>query len=493
VATINLSTRSAETARADALVVGIVKQGEDVGSVPGVGSAEDALRDRFRSLKATGERGEVTTVLSDGVVSAPIVAGVGLGERDDDGALDEEVLRRSAGAAVRVLGKYRQVAVALPATDLDEVRAVAEGALLGAYIYDRYLGTKRPKVGTVTVLTPIGRQSAARTTVQEAAAVATATNFARDLVNAPPNDLYPASFATAVRRESRGRSVRVSVLDETQLARQGYGGILGVGQGSTRPPRLMRMAYRPAGAAGHLAFVGKGITFDSGGYTIKPGPAMVTMKSDMAGAAAVMAATLAIAELGVPISVTAYACLAENMVSGGAVRPDDVITMFGGQTVEISNTDAEGRLVLADGIAAASGDKPDAIVDVATLTGHIVAAMGHRMGGVFANDETLSVDIVGAARRAGEQLCPLPIPDEMREKARASRIADLSQHHGERAGGTVFAAAFLREFVGAGIPWAHLDIAGPAFNDGSPHGYTPSGGTGMGVRTLVQLARERAG
>jgi leucyl aminopeptidase len=268
--------------------------------------------------------------------------------------------------------------------------------------------------------------------------------------------------------------------------------MMGVGKGSSRPPRMVKLSYKPSKAVAHLAFVGKGITFDSGGLSIKPANSMVTMKCDMSGAAAVVAATFAIADLGLPVRVTTYACLAENMPSGNATRPGDVLTMYGGKTVEVLNTDAEGRLVLADGITAANADKPDLIVDVATLTGACVVALGQRVSGVFSNDDDLLEELPRTAERAGELMWPLPIPDEMKEKLRTTKVADLSQHNPESWGGALFAAAFLREFVGDGISWAHLDIAGPAFNDGTPYGYTPKGGTGAAVRTLVQLAAERS-
>jgi leucyl aminopeptidase len=206
----------------------------------------------------------------------------------------------------------------------------------------------------------------------------------------------------------------------------------------------------------------------------------------------VAAATFAIAELGLPVRVTAYACLAENMPSGKATRPGDVLTMYGGTTVEVLNTDAEGRLVLADGITTANRVKPDLIIDVATLTGACVVALGTKLSGVFSNDEDLLHRLPEIAAGAGEQMWPLPIPDEMYDKVRTTKIADLSQHNPDAWGGALYAAAFLREFVAEGTAWAHLDIAGPAFNEGGPFGYTPKGGTGAAVRTLIALAKDRA-
>jgi leucyl aminopeptidase len=347
-------------------------------------------------------------------------------------------------------------------------------------------------VAELVVLSELARSKPAKRALEEATTVADAVNFARDLINQPPNDLYPESFATELTSRAKRSKVKVAVTDEKALEAGGYGGILGVGKGSARPPRLVTLAYKPSRPVAHIALVGKGITFDSGGLSIKPSNAMVTMKCDMSGAAAVAAATFAIAELGLPVRVTGYACLAENMPSGGASRPGDVLTMYGGQTVEVMNTDAEGRLVLADGISSANQDKPDLIIDVATLTGACVVALGRNTSGVFSNDDDLQRELPAVAERAGEHMWAMPIADEMREKVHTTKIADLSQHNPEPWGGAMFAAAFLREFVADGIPWAHLDIAGPAFNEDPPSGYTPKGGTGTAVRTLVQLAVERS-
>ena len=418
-----------------------------------------------------------------------MLVAAGLGSK---GSSDHETLRRAAGAAARALAGTGTVAFALPADDPDSIRAIAEGALLGGYAYDRYLEKKHEPIGEVVVLSDAGRSAAGRAALDAAVAVADAVNYARDLVNTPPNDLYPESFADDLKARARGTGVRVSVTDEKALADKGYGGIMGVGMGSARPPRLVRLTYNPPKARSHIAFVGKGITFDSGGLSIKPASSMPTMKCDMSGAAAVASATFAIAALAIPVRVTTYACLAENMPSGHATRPGDVLTMYGGKTVEVLNTDAEGRLVLADGITTANAGKPDLIVDVATLTGACVVALGTRVSGVFSNDDSLLEQIPDIAGSVGETMWPLPIPDEMTDKLRTTKVADLSQHNPEAWGGALFAAAFLREFVGEGIAWAHLDIAGPAFNEGAPFGYTPKGGTGTAVRTLVALANDRA-
>ncbi len=435
--------------------------------------------------------GDTCKVPTGGKLKAPLLVVVGLGPAPE-GETDLESLRRACGSAARATAGKKTVVLALPAESDAQIRAVTEGALLGNYGFDRYLSTKHEPVGEFVVISDVARSRGARQAVADATAVATAVNFARDLVNVPPNDLYPETFAQELKDRSKGSKVSVSISDEKALESKGYGGIMGVGKGSIRPPRLVKLSYKPSKAVAHLAFVGKGITFDSGGLSIKPSNAMATMKCDMSGAAAVSAAIFAIAELGLPVRVTVYACLAENMPSGHATRPGDVLTMYGGKTVEVLNTDAEGRLVLADGITTANSDKPDVLVDVATLTGACVVALGEKVAGVFANDDDLHQEIPAVAARAGEQMWPMPIPEEMKDKVRTTKIADLSQHNPEQWGGASYAAAFLREFVGEGIPWAHIDIAGPAFNEGSPEGYTPKGGTGSAVRTLVQLAAEKS-
>ncbi len=496
--TIGLRKAAAAKTRAAALVIGVTKTAKGVQPAPG--PSEDVAKAYGRSFAATvkalgvkGEVGDVTKLPGGDAVKADVIAVVGLGDADDD--LSLETLRRATGAAVRALSDSATIAVALPADTPERIRAIGEAVLLGGYSFTRYLSADQPKpVEEVVLLTDLARNKSAQEALAIALVVGRAVNTARDWVNTPAGDLDPTRFADDAVALAKGSDVRVSVLDEDQLARQGYGGILGVGQGSDRPPRLVTLSYQPKRkkAKTHLALVGKGITFDSGGLSIKPAAGMMTMKCDMSGAAAVAAAVFAIAELGLPIRVTGYAALAENMPSGKATRPGDVLAMYGGKTVEVLNTDAEGRLVLADAIATASETAPDLIVDVATLTGACVVALGTRISGVMSNDEELLETVPTIAERAGEAMWPLPISAEKAEKVKSSKIADLMQHDVERYGGALFAAAFLREFVGEGIPWAHLDIAGPAFNDGSPWGYTPKGGTGAAVRTLIQLAAERA-
>ncbi|MFC6342688.1 leucyl aminopeptidase family protein, partial [Nocardioides hankookensis] len=307
----------------------------------------------------------------------------------------------------------------------------------------------------------------------------------------------PPAFADAVAEATKtltkGRGapkVAITARVEKALAELSCGGILGVGGGSSAAPQLVELSYAPKDAKHHLALVGKGITFDSGGLTIKPAGSMSEMKSDMAGAAAVVQATYVIATLGLPIKVSTFVPMAENMISGNAVRPGDVLTIYGGTTVEVTNTDAEGRLVLADALVRATELKPDVLLDVATLTGHMVVALGDRVAGVMGSTEVVD-DVLAAATTAGEEMWPMPIPEAMSERIHSSKVADLAQHDWIRWGGGLFAAAFLREFT-AGIPWAHLDIAGPSYNSGGAWGHVTPGGTGVAVGTVVDFARALA-
>jgi leucyl aminopeptidase len=486
---ITVRKASAPTVKVDALVVGVAPADAGVTLLDGSADIDDALGGSLAAtlatLGATGKAEEVTLVPTGGSTTAPVVAAVGVGSTEPT----LEALRRAAGAVLRRLsGRATSIAFAFDG-DAARVGALAEGALLGSYTYDRYRsGNDRPKpVKSVTVLAQQPRDKSVKQALERARVLANAVNLTRSWVNTPPSDLYPAVFADEAKAVAKRAKLEVEVLDKKALTAGGYGGILGVGQGSERAPRLVRLAYRPARATKHLALVGKGITFDTGGLSLKTTDGMTTMKSDMSGAAAVIAATTAIAELGLPVAITAYAPLAENMPSGAAQRPSDVLRMYGGKTVEVLNTDAEGRLVLADAIARASEDQPDMIIDVATLTGACVVALGSRTFGIMSYDDDLAVRLRQVAQRMGEEGWPLPIPEDSRERLE-SKVADLANVASQRYGGALFAARFLQDFVADGISWAHLDIAGPAFNEGGPWGYTPAGGTGCGVRTLVGVA-----
>jgi leucyl aminopeptidase len=493
VSTVSLSRTDAAGVKTDVVVIGVVKLDSGVTLPAGTESLDAAYGGRLTQvladLGATGKTGEVTKVAGSRTGKSATLIAVGLGA-SPNGELKTEDLRAAAGVGVRAAKTTQSVALALPTPDADCVRAVAEGALIGRYSFTAYKSeatTDAP--GAITVLTELARTKEAKAALERAEVVAEAVHLTRDWVNTPPSDLSPADFAAQVVKLAKEHGVKVEVLDEKALAKDGYGGILGVGQGSANPPRLVRLSYQPKKPVAHLSFVGKGITFDSGGLSLKTAGGMVTMKADMAGAAAVVGATVAIARLGLPVQVTTYAAMAENMPSGSASRPSDVLTMYGGKTVEVLNTDAEGRLVLGDALVRASEDQPDLIVDVATLTGACVVALGNKVAGAFANNDAARDRVVDAAVAAGESMWPLPIPPEMLDKLKShSKIADLANITGEPWGGALAAAAFLGQFVADGIDWAHLDIAGPAFNEGGASGYTPNGGTGYGVRTLVELA-----
>ncbi len=506
---IALAAESADQIKADAVVVGVAAgpDGRPV-LVPGSDSINAALHRRLVAtlinLGATGQAGECHRIATLGATTAPVVVVVGLGTPVRRGQqFAPEVLRRATGVALRSLAGAGKVAISLGAdadgTITDEsVTAVADGALLGAYSYRRYrnatLHGYLPPVRSVVVLVADPIQRSTKQAIARAKIVCDAVCTVRDLVNTPPSDLHPREFVEIATAEASRVGLAIEVLDEKALKKGGYGGIVGVGQGSVNPPRLMRLAYRHPKATKTIALVGKGITFDSGGLSLKPAAPMEWMKSDMGGAAAVVMAMVAIAQLKLPVNVTGWAPLAENMPSGSAQRPSDVITIYGGKTVEVLNTDAEGRLVLADALVRASEELPDLIVDAATLTGAQLVALGTRMSGVMANDDDFRNAVVDAATRAGEQMWPMPIPPELR-KSLDSSVADIA-NMGESFGGMLVAASFLSEFVGKRdgepITWAHLDIAGPAFNQGDPYGYTPKGGTGAAVRTFVQLADDVA-
>ncbi|HET6299521.1 MAG TPA: leucyl aminopeptidase [Kribbella sp.] len=491
--TITLSKSDAAGVKTDVVVIGVVKLDGGVTLPAGTESLNAAyggkLVEVLSALGATGKAGEVTKVPGPKPGKSATLIAVGLGSAPD-GALKTEDLRTAAGIGVRAAKTAQSIAFALPTPDAECVRAVAEGALIGRYSFNAYKSEATDDVpGNLTVLTDLARSKEAKAALERAEIVADAVHQVRDWVNTPPSDLHPTEFAEHVQKLAKDHGVKVEVLDEKALAKGGYGGILGVGQGSTNPPRLIRLTYTPRKPVTHLAFVGKGITFDSGGLSLKTASGMISMKADMAGAAAVVGATIAIARLGLPVQITTYAAMAENMPSGSAARPSDVLTMYGGKTVEVLNTDAEGRLVLGDALVRASEDHPDLIVDVATLTGACVVALGTKVAGAFANSDTARDRVVDAAVIAGEAMWPLPVPSEMLDKLRShSKVADLANITGEPWGGALAAAAFLGDFVADGIDWVHLDVAGPAFNDGGASGYTSNGGTGYSVRTLVELA-----
>ena len=391
------------TTDADALVTGVF-QGQD-GPVLTLSTDEIDLMAALTALGATGKAEELTKIPTGGQLPAPVIVAVGLGP-EPGAAADREAylerLRRAAGAAARDLtaaapglkGRAKRVAVALPAGEPDEAEAVALGALLGGYAFRKYR-TASAAPGDVELIVHTAHDDAA----DRARVLAGAMSLVRDLVNTSPADMVPADLAAAAGQAAAAHGLSVQVLDENELAKEGFGGILAVGMGSVHPPRLVRLEYTHPDAARTVVFAGKGITFDSGGLSLKPPKAMETMKADMSGAAAVLAALQAIAELGPAVNVVGYLSLAENMPGGGAQRPSDVITIYGGKTVEVLNTDAEGRLVLADALARSESDRPSLLIDVATLTGAQTVALGNRTAGVMASDDSLAAEIGRASCR----------------------------------------------------------------------------------------------
>jgi leucyl aminopeptidase len=492
--TITATDHPLEKLTGDAVVVAVGKGPDGPLPTPGAEAVDRLLGGRLlpalADLGVRGTEDEVTRLPSFGQGPFPVVAVTGLGAPDGAGAYAPEAVRRAAGAASRALGGRRKVVSLLAAVggtpDAGRLHAVGEGALLGAYEFTAYkselpAGRLAPPSEFTIVVPDTG---AAETALRRVRAVADAVALVRDLVNTPPNDLYPAELAARGAAAGEKAGLAAEILDEDALASGGYGGILAVGQGSTRKPRLLRLSYTGPGTHNKkVALVGKGITFDSGGLSIKPALKMEDMKSDMAGAAAVIATVCLVAQLGLPVDVVATVPMAENLPSGTAYRPADVVTFRNGKKAEITNTDAEGRVVLADAIARAAEDRPDLLLETSTLTGAQLVALGTRTAGVMGSDE-LRDAVVAASRRSGEGMWPMPLPAELR-KGLDSPIADFVNANADRMGGMLVGGHFLAEFVPEGLPWAHIDIAGPSYNTGTPWGYTPKGGTGVPVRTLL--------
>jgi|UniRef100_UPI0040496856 leucyl aminopeptidase len=482
----------------DLLVVGLVSTNTKGGIAIESGDLALDSKSLLASLLEMGATGKADEVTKMPGGPARLMVFTGLGAKSS--TYSHESLRRAAGAAARALAGNAGATFALPTRDIAGVSAVAEGAAIGAYVFNDFRGSTKDDhksaLKSATIFSKLAGKSEAKEITGRASIIAKYTHLVRDLVNTPPSHLYPETFTkklTASVKAAGGVKVglKVTVWDEKQLKSQGFGGIIGVGQGSANPPRLLHISYTPkAKNVKRFAFVGKGITFDTGGLNLKAGLGMEAMKCDMSGAAAVCAATLAIAELGLPVAIECWAPLAENMPSDTATRPSDVITIFGGKTVEVLNPDAEGRLVLADGLmkAQSSKNKLDGIIDVATLTGAQVIALGTRTGAVMTNNQSFSDSFIAIAKETGEQFWPMPLPVELRASL-DSPVADLA-NIGDKNGGMMVAGLFLKEFVSDELPWLHLDIAGPAFNEGKAHGYTPVGGTGVSMRSLVRLVEQ---
>jgi leucyl aminopeptidase len=439
----------------------------------------------------TGAAGQTAVIA--GPDGGPTTMLVGVGPAV---GVDPDGLRRAAGVAVRNAGRVGSVGLRLldvvPAGSdttarVRAARAVAEGARLGAYRFTEFRSDAEDEVLTrVAVLAKGGARVAAA--VEQGVRIAEAQCLARDLVNTPGGTLTPAAFAEVAVEIAAREDLQVTVLGPDEIAAAGLGGLLGVNRGSNQEPRFVQLAYEPANPRGTLALVGKGITFDSGGLSIKSGEGMMTMKMDMGGAAAVLGAFSAIQAIKPRCRVLGYLPMTDNMSGGDATRPGDVLTLRNGTTVEVLNTDAEGRLILADALCLAAESEPDAVVDLATLTGAVEVALGNRIAGLLSNDGVWEAQVAAAADAAGERLWPLPMPDDYRGRL-DSDVADLRNISRTKDGGTITAALFLSEFVPEDLPWAHLDIAGTAWWGDGDDGQWTRGGTGYGVRLLLELAR----
>lgn len=475
----------------DAVIIGVLA-GEEKGEiqlpVTEVLSEKDttAVLESLLTLGAKASAGEINKV----VLGDRIIVAVGLGAPEE---LDDETLRRSAGSAARTLASLAQEDETLEVvTTLNQfgMTAVVEGFILGGYHYPG-LTSKENNRGDVSI-TILTSEKEAKTEYVAAQITAESVNWARDIVNTPSSHKAPATYAEFLSSEAKKAGLEVKVYDEKELEKNNFGGILAVGAGSNNPPRLVHLKWAPRKGKKNpkVGLVGKGITFDTGGISLKPAAKMENMISDMGGSAAVAGTMLALARLDVPIEVDAWLPLAENMPSGTATRPGDVITHYGGLTSEIINTDAEGRLVLADAIARASEEEPAYLIETSTLTGAQMVALGARTAGVMGSEEFRDT-VAETGRNVGEHAWAMPLLEEQEEELK-SPVADMRNSHNARTGGMLFAGLYLEQFVGEDIEWAHIDIAGPSFNEGSARGYTPKRATGTPLRTILAVVRSLA-
>ncbi|MFO7778693.1 MAG: leucyl aminopeptidase [Nitriliruptoraceae bacterium] len=493
--TVDVVTAPLEASAADLLAVGVFAPASGERTDP-VEPTPAAIRlaaaagfDLVEELATGGFDGSVGSSLrvpTRGALPATSLLVVGLGPQT---SATTATLRQAAAAAALASERVETLSLALTdaigSVDTEAAaQAVAEGVLLGAYRFARYRSEQPPvHLTTIGIQADHATAAAAHSGVAVARVTAAAQCLVRDLVNTPPQDKRPPALAERAVAEVAGLPITAKVLDVEALAAGGYGGILGVGQGSQAPPRLVELRYAPEGVARHVALVGKGITFDTGGLSLKPSEAMMTMKMDMAGAATALAVVKAAAELELPVAVTAVLALAENMPSGSATRVSDVLTARNGTTIEVTNTDAEGRLVLADALVHAAELEPDAIVDIATLTGAAIVALGDRIGVLMSSDDHLADALTRAGTAAGEPLWRLPVATEAYGERLEGAIADVRNTAGKEAG-TIYAGLFLHHFVPDGLPWAHLDIAGTAWTDEARAEFS-KGATGIPARTLL--------
>jgi leucyl aminopeptidase len=489
----------------EVIVVNLFEEVDHPGGA--TGAVDAALGHQIMAMIGTGDISakfkDVTVFPTFDKINANRVMVVGLGKREDFSLDRVREVSACAAGKVRDMGlrTFASIVHGAGVGDLDladAAEAVVEGALLGLYRYTEHkTEADKKKIEAMTLVTlEKARVDSIRDAVHRASVVSTLTNFARDLINAPSNAKTPRMFADRIQLAAKEAGASVTVHDETQLEKMGFGALLGVARGSDEPPRLLILEHRGGGSGKPVVFVGKGITFDSGGIALKPLEApgadpMWVMRYDMSGAAVVLSAVLAAARLKLPVNTIAIAPLTENMPSGSAQKPGDIVRAYGGKTIEVLNTDAEGRLVLADGLEFAKTFKPRAVVDVATLTGAAKVALGRQGCAMFVNDEDLRDRLNRASGATGERVWQMPLWDEYDEQIK-SDFADI-KNTGGRSAGAITAAKFLEKFA-AGLRWAHLDIAGPAWVESAPDSpkkeYLPKGSSGFGVRLLVRLLRD---
>ena len=489
-----LSLSQADLTGVDVDLLVVPVRGSELARDPSLKLLDDALGGellRVAKLEGfTGKKGQTLQLHTFGKLAARKLRVVALaGDRAD---LDE--LRLLGTQIARALKDYKSFAVFAPSSEHAQLSALVEGLLLGGYRYGEYLtGARKPKPSSARglILTANKPAEGDRSALADATAIAEAVNLARDLVNRPPNDMTATALGEEAKRAARESGLCCTVWGKAEILRRGMTLLAAVNSGSAEEPRFIHMSYVPRGRkkAPRLVFVGKGLTFDSGGLSIKPAKSMETMKCDMAGGAATLAIVAAVAKLKLPVEVHGIIPSTDNLTGGNAMKPGDIYRTLDGKTVEVLNTDAEGRLILADALTYARALEPTVLIDHATLTGACMVALGQWRAGLYATDDALRDGYLAAAKRAGEGYWPLPLDEDIKETIK-SPIADI-KNTGDGYGGSIAAALFLREFVGE-IPWIHLDIAGPAYL-ASPHGISPKGGTGFGVRTAIEFIKSYVG
>ncbi|WP_319433297.1 leucyl aminopeptidase [Mycobacterium sp. RTGN5] len=491
--TVTVATTLPKRALGAVLIVPVVTDPDGDGSATVVGGPfldAEAIGEIQVSLRALGAKGgpEQVTRLHVPSLAVGSVLTVGLGADRDEWPAD--VIRRAAGVAARSLSGVETVITTLTELHLE---AAIEGLILGSYRFTEFRSAKTaPKEAALGKIVALSTAAGAKKDAARATDIATAVATARDFVNTPPSHLFPGEFAKRAKALGEAVGLEVEVLDDKALAKAGFGGIIGVGKGSSRPPRLVRLTHRGGKGkkAKTVALVGKGITFDTGGISIKPAASMHHMTSDMGGAAAVIATVVLAAKQGLPIDVIATVPMAENMPSSTAQRPGDVLTQYGGITVEVLNTDAEGRLILADAIVRACEDDPDYLIETSTLTGAQTVALGARIPGVMGSDDFRD-RVARISQDEGENGWAMPLPDELKDDLKSS-VADLANVSAQRFAGMLVAGVYLREFVAEDVQWVHIDVAGPAYNTSGPWGYTGKGGTGVPTRTMFAVLEDIA-